>query len=210
MAIIQPSLPYEINALEPHISAQTLSYHYDRHHRGYVDKLNGIIANTPLESMELEPIIELARKTTRVSGVAKMDILNNALQAWNHAFLWESMSPNGGGKPDGRLIELIKEQYGDFDTFARLFREEATGLFGSGWVWLVEDRGKLNIVTSGNADSPVCTQLNPLLVIDVWEHAYYLDYQNDRKRYVDTFLSHLVNWRFAASNLQEHEAPKAA
>ena len=204
MAIKRSNLPYELNALEPHVSAQTLSYHYDRHHKGYVDKLNGLIQDTPYDGLALEQIIARARVN------ADMGVLNNALQAWNHAFLWESMSPNGGGKPDGRIKELIEDEFGEFAKFKEQFRDAALGLFGSGWVWLVDDHGKLRIITTSNADSPVGTDVKALLVLDVWEHAYYLDYQNERARYVDGFLDRLINWNFAAANLDVTEKIKAA
>lgn len=195
MTIKQEKLPYELNALEPHISAETMSYHYDRHHRGYIDKLNKLIKGSVYEGMELEDIIQKAREN------ADIDILNNALQAWNHTFLWNSFSPNGGRTPNGRIAQMVEDDFGDVDAFKDKFREEALGLFGSGWVWLVEDAGNLRIITSGNADSPVGTDLKPLLVLDVWEHAYYIDYRNDRARYIDSFLNKLINWDFAAANL---------
>lgn len=204
MTIEQSNLPYDSNALEPHISEETLSFHYGRHHKGYVDKLNGLIEGTSFADMSLERII--ARARTR----AEIDVLNNALQVWNHAFLWESMTPNGGGKPDGRIKEMVETHYGDLDAFRDEFRRAALGLFGSGWVWLVVDRGELRIITTGNADSPVGTRLVPLLVLDVWEHAYYLDYQNERKRYVDAFLDNLINWNFAAENLERTPEARAA
>ena len=204
MAINQTPLPYELEALEPYISAKTLVYHYQRHHKGYVDKLNELIKDTPYEGLALEQIIARARVG------ADLEILNNAMQVWNHAFLWESMSPNGGGKPNGRIKELIEEGFGDFARFRQKFRDAALGLFGSGWVWLVEDRGKLRILTTANADGPAATDLNPLLVLDVWEHAYYLDYQNERAHYVDGFLDRLINWKFAATNLQAADQRIAA
>ena len=204
MTIEQATLPYDTSALEPHVSKETLSFHYGRHHKGYIAKLNKLVKGTEFEKMSLEQVIDKAR--TR----AEIGILNNALQAWNHAFLWESMSPDGGGKPDGRIAKMIESQYGSFESFKEKFREAAVGLFGSGWVWLVVDRGELRIVATGNADSPVGTQLTPLLVLDVWEHAYYLDYQNERDRYIDTFLDHLINWNFAAANLEKTDNAKAA
>ena len=199
MKIVQEKLPYDFNALEPYISAETMSYHYDRHHRGYVDKLNKLIEGTALKGLELEDIIDRARAT------ANLDVLNNALQAWNHTFLWHSFSPNGGTVPNGRIAEMIDKDFGGIEAFKKKFREAALGVFGSGWVWLVEDAGMLRILTSGNADSPVMTRLKPLLVLDVWEHAYYIDYRNDRAGYIDTFLDKLINWDFAASNLVEAE-----
>lgn len=204
MAILQSNLPYDHDALEPHISAETLSYHYDKHHAGYVDKLNTAIKDTPYDELALEQIIDRARQR------GDIDILNNALQCWNHGFLWESMSPNGVSKPDGRIKEMIESGFGSVEKFMEAFRDAALTLFGSGWVWVVIDRGELRIVTTGNGDSPVCTHLTPLLTLDVWEHAYYLDYQNERKRYVDAFLSNLINWNFAAANLNLAETRQAA
>lgn len=204
MSIKQPNLPYDINALEPHVSAETLSYHYDRHHRGYIDKLNRLIEGTPFQSLALEQVIAKARIEARI------DILNNALQAWNHGFLWQSMAPNGGGEPEGRILEMITDEFGGIEGFSKEFLQAATGLFGSGWVWLVDDRGKLRIITTGNADSPVGTDATPLLVLDVWEHAYYIDYRNERKRYVETFLTRLINWKFAAANLEAQKKRRAA
>ena len=204
MTITQSTLPYEYNALEPHISAETLTYHYDRHHRAYVDKLNKLIDGTSYAGLPLEDIVTKAR-----DGAA-IDILNNALQAWNHAFLWESMSPNGGSIPEGRIKELVEESFGSLDAFRRQFRDAALSHFGSGWVWLVLDGAKLRILTTVNADSPIGTRMVPLLTLDVWEHAYYIDYRNERARYVDAFLDKLINWKFAAENLRELEARKAA
>jgi len=204
MTIMQSTLPYDQNALEPYISAETLSYHYDKHHRGYVDKLNKLIEGTPYAGLSLEDIVIKARED------AAIDILNNALQAWNHAFLWESMSPNGGATPDGRIKELVENSFGDLDTFRKRFRAAALSHFGSGWVWLVLDGPKLRILTTGNADSPIGTRMVPLMTLDVWEHAYYIDYRNERVRYVDTFLDKLVNWKFAAANLRNVETRKAA
>ena len=204
MTIMQSTLPYEQNALEPYISAETLSYHYDKHHRGYVDKLNKLIDGTSYAGLSLEDIVIKARED------AAIDILNNALQVWNHAFLWESMSPNGGSTPEGRIKELVEEKFGDVDTFRKRFKDAALSHFGSGWVWLVLDGPKLRILTTGNADSPVGTHMVPLMTLDVWEHAYYIDYRNERVRYVDAFLDKLVNWKFAAANLRDIETRKAA
>lgn len=197
MTIELSKLPYEQDALEPHISARTFSYHYGKHHLAYVNKLNELTANTPLADLTLEEIVDKARESSATG------ILNNALQVWNHAFLWESMSPNGGGSPEGRLREMIERDFGDVSSFKEQFAAAALARFGSGWVWLVQEGSKLSIVTSGNAESPMNTDSNPLLTLDVWEHAYYLDFQNDRKAYTDTFLEHLINWDFAASNLQD-------
>jgi len=204
MTIMQSTLPYEQNALEPYISAETLSYHYDKHHRGYVDKLNKLIDGTPYAGLSLEDIVIKARED------AAIDILNNALQVWNHAFLWESMSPNGGSTPEGRIKELVEESFGDLNTFRKRFKDAALSHFGSGWVWLVLDGPKLRILTTGNADSPVGTHMVPLMTLDVWEHAYYIDYRNERVRYVDAFLDKLINWKFAAANMRKVNSRKAA
>ena len=204
MTITQSTLPYDYDALEPYVSAETLSYHYDKHHRGYVDKLNKLIEGTPYAGLSLEDIVSKAREN------ADIDILNNALQAWNHAFLWESMSPNGGSVPEGRIKELIEEGFGDLQTFRDRFKEAALSHFGSGWVWLVLDGPRLRILTTVNADAPLGTHMVPVLTLDVWEHAYYIDYRNERARYVETFLDKLVNWKFAAANLREFEVRKAA
>ena len=204
MSIRQSPLPYELNALEPHISAKTMGYHYDRHHSGYVGNLNKLIEDTRFAKMDLETIISEARSDGNIP------VLNNALQTWNHAFLWESMSPSGGSKPEGRILERIEEDFGSFEAFRDEFRRKALGHFGSGWVWLVDDGFKLKVTTTADGDSPVATAMTPLLVLDLWEHAYYLDYQNERDRYIDTFLYNLINWKFAAANLATRETAKAA
>lgn len=196
MPIPESTLPYRYDALEPHISANTLRYHHDRHHNGYIGKLNGLIEDTDYEGLSLEDIIARAR------GESRMRILVNAAQSWNHAFLWESMSPSGETAPEGRIKNLVEESFGSVETFKSEFRDAALNLTGSGWVWLVEDRDKLRVIATINADTPVGTSMNPLLVLDVWEHAYYLDYQNLRADYVEAFLDKLINWKFAASNLR--------
>lgn len=195
MTIALPKLPYEQDALEPHVSARTLSFHYGKHHRGYVDKLNKLIDGTTYESLSLEDIITTARKN------ADIDILNNAAQVWNHTFLWASMAPTGAAKPNGQIKEMIEEAFGDLEHFKERFRKAALSHFGSGWIWLVQDGTDLRIITTGNADSPVGTLLTPLLTFDVWEHAYYLDYQNNRADYTNAFLDKLINWDFAAANI---------
>jgi Fe-Mn family superoxide dismutase len=188
-----------MDALEPHISTDTMELHYGKHHRGYVDKLNKLIEGTHFENLPLEQIIVSARDS------AEIDILNNAAQAWNHAFFWQSLSPSGQSDPDGRIRDLIEDEFGDIDKFKDEFRSAATSQFGSGWTWLVLDAGKLRIMSTTNADSPVGTHMTPLLTLDVWEHAYYLDYQNERARYVDAFLDTLIDWRFALDNVQVGE-----
>lgn len=204
MTIVQSRLPYAKDALEPHISARTLSYHYDKHHRAYIDKLNKKIAGTPFEQLSLEEIIPAARSK------GETDIFNNAAQAFNHTFFWESMSPNGDSTPEGRIAEMIESDFGDLEGFKTRFRKEAVSLFGSGWIWLVQDGAKLRILPTGNAETPIGMHMLPLLTIDVWEHAYYLDYQNERGRYIDTFLDKLINWKFAAAKLVDLRKSKAA
>ena len=196
-------LPFDKSALEPHMSSNTLSYHYDRHHKGYAKKLEKLVKETDYEELSLEDMIVKARKE------AQIDILNNAAQVWNHNFFWKSLAPNGG-KPDGPIKNLIEARFRDLDDFKDEFRSAAIGLFGSGWVWLVLDQGEISIITSSNADSPVGTDLVPLLTLDVWEHAYYLDYQNERAGFVDAFLDKLVNWDFATANLKSKSVGRAA
>lgn len=204
MTIALPRLPYEHDALEPHLSARTLSFHYDKHHRGYVEKLNKLIDGTPYEKLPLEDIISEARKN------ADLDILNNAAQSWNHTFLWQSMAPSGAEKPNGQIKELVEKSFGDLDSFRQRFRDAALSHFGSGWTWLVQDGLLLRILSTGNADSPIGTRTTPLLTLDVWEHAYYLDYQNNRAGYTDAFLDKLINWDFAAANLVDVAKGRAA
>ena len=189
-------LPWKDDALAPHISAQTISFHYGKHHAGYVDKLNKAVSSSAkYDNQPLEGVIQLASKHADDVGV-----FNNAAQAWNHAFYWRSMKPGGGGEPTGKLADAIKEGCGNFAAFKAQFAEAANGLLGSGWCWLVMDGGKLQIVRTSNADTPLTKGQKPLLVLDVWEHAYYLDVQNKRADYVTAFLEKLVNWDFAAQN----------
>lgn len=195
MAFQLPDLPYDRDALEPHVSADTLNYHYGKHHQAYVNKLNDAIADTNYAELDLVEII----RRSKANG--DTGIFNNAAQSWNHEFLWNSMAPDGGGKPEGRLAGLIDDAFGGLDGFREAFTKAATGQFGSGWAWLVLDGDKLAVTNTPNADNPLTTDQKALLTLDVWEHAYYLDYQNDRGGYVDTFLGKLVNWKFAAANL---------
>jgi Fe-Mn family superoxide dismutase len=191
MAIQLPALPYERDALQPHISAETLDYHYGRHHLAYVNNLNTLIQGTPQADASLEEII-------RTSSGA---VFNNAAQAWNHTFYWHSLSPNGGGKPGGRLAEAIDRAFGSFEAFKAEFDKSAIGNFGSGWTWLVQRAdGSLGIVNTSNAATPITGSDRPLLTADVWEHAYYIDYRNARPKYLEAFWQ-LVNWEFAAANL---------
>ena len=191
MAFELPPLPYSQSALEPYVSAETMNYHYGRHHAGYVANLNRMTSGTPWEGADLEKVI---------LG-AEGPILNNAAQIWNHTFYWQSMSPDGGGTPSGPVRAAIEEAFGSIDEFRRQFADAAVGLFGSGWTWLVADDCGLDIVQTANADLPLRHERQALLVVDVWEHAYYLDYQNARAAYVEAFLDHLINWEFAAENL---------
>ncbi len=200
MTIPFPALPYPIDALEPHVSARTLEFHHGKHHKAYVDKLNAAIAGTGYEGQTLESIIAASKKA------ADSGIFNNAAQAWNHTFLWNSMSPNGG-EPEGALADAINERFGDLTGFREKFKAAALGQFGSGWTWLVNRGGALEIISTGNAETPLTDDVVPLLTLDVWEHAYYLDYQNKRDAYIDAFLSELINWEFAAEN---YEADRAA
>ena len=191
-----PSLPYAQNALEPYVSTTTLSYHYGKHHQAYLDNLNKMVAGTAYEKLSLE---ELIRKTAEMPD--KVALFNNAAQVWNHTLFWQSMQPGGGGQPTSRLMEVIVRTFGTFDSFKNAFMAAAVGQFGSGNVWLVQDNDKVRVSKTANAETPVAYGQNALLVCDVWEHAYYLDYQNRRKDFVQNFLDHLANWKFAASKM---------
>jgi Fe-Mn family superoxide dismutase len=194
MTVRLPDLPYDRDALEPHISARTLEYHYDKHHRAYIDKLNEAIENTGYSGLSLEDMVAQSH------GASHSNVYNNAAQAWNHEFLWKCLSPEGGGDATGPLKEALQRQFGDLARFGEAFRRAATGQFGSGWAWLVLDKGELKVISTKDADNPLVNGQRPLLTLDVWEHAYYLDYQHDRARYVDIFLEHLINWKFASAN----------
>lgn len=197
MAFQLPPLPYAESALEPHISARTLQFHHGKHHKKYVDTLNELIAGSDLANQPLEDII---RATAKDSSKAK--IFNNAAQHWNHTFFWQCMAPSGtGGPPDGEMRTRIERDFGSYASFQKEFTAAAEGQFGSGWAWLVEDGGKLAITTTHDADLPLAHGQKALLTCDVWEHAYYLDYQNDRAGFVEVFLAKLANWRFAKDQL---------
>ena len=198
MAFELPPLPYPLNALEPHTSARTLEFHHGRHHQAYVTNLNNLLKGSPMESQSLEEII---RATHRDSSKAGM--FNNAAQVWNHTFFWNCMKPNGGGAPSGPVAQAIDRDCGGLDKFKDQFKAAAVGQFGSGWGWLAADGGKLKIVATPNAVNPLAEGQTALLTCDVWEHAYYLDYQNRRPDFVQTFLDHLVNWDFVAQNLSK-------
>jgi superoxide dismutase, Fe-Mn family len=192
---ILPPLPYDLQSLSPSISAKTLHLHHGKHHQAYIDNLNKLIDKTDLEKLTLEEII---KKTFTDS--AKVGIYHNAGQVFNHNFYWKSIKPHSGGSPTGKLLEQINKDFGSFEKFSQNFKEAGAKLFGSGWVWLVYDGKKLSILSTSNADNPLTKNLTPLLTMDVWEHAYYLDYQNERKKYVDAFVDHLINWEFVESN----------
>ncbi len=192
-----PALPYAQDALAPYVSGKTMSFHYGKHHQAYVDNLNKLIAGTPWTGQPLDTIIREA------AGAAdQAAVFNNAAQAWNHAFFWRSMKPGGGGRPAGRLMDLMGKSFGGFDEFKNAFLTAAVAQFGSGWVWLVQEGDGLKIVKTSNADTPMAHGQTALLTCDVWEHAYYLDYQNRRQDFVQAFLDHLANWEFAASQLK--------
>ena len=190
-----PPLPYAENALEPVISARTIGFHYGKHHQGYVNNLNKLVTGTPLADQPLEAVVKATANPDQTA------IFNNAAQVWNHTFYWNSLKPKGGGKPTGTLAEMIDKSFGGFEQFKAEFAKAATGQFGSGWAWLVKDGDKLAVVKTGNADNPLVHGQKPLLTVDVWEHAYYLDYQNRRADYVTAVLDGLINWDFAAQNL---------
>lgn len=195
MNVIVPALPYAIDALEPHISRRTLAAHHGQHHVAYVEKTRKLIESTALESASLESIVKTSHE------LEKPTLFNAAAQAWNHAFYWSSMDPLGGGDAKGAIAELIEASFGSQREFHEQFVATAGAYFGSGWVWLVLDGERLRIVATGNAGTPLVSTATPLLSIDVWEHAYYLDYQHRRLDYVKAFMAHLVNWKFASSNL---------
>lgn len=191
MSFSLPALPYELNALEPHISRETLEYHYGKHHKAYVDKLNLLIATeSAYQNKSLEEIIKNSTGP----------IFNNAAQIWNHTFYWSCLSPQGGSLPTGALAEAITQAFGSFDTFKEQFTQASINTFGSGWAWLVKNAdGKLAIVSTSNAQLPMTQNQTALLTCDVWEHAYYIDYRNSRPNYLEAFWN-LVNWNFVASN----------
>ncbi len=192
MAIELPPLPFERTALEPHISGETIDYHYGKHHKAYVDNLNKMIAGTEFESMPLEDIIRKSQGA----------MFNNAAQVWNHTFYWNCLKPNAGGEPSGKLADAIGKAFGSFDKFKEQFSDLAVKTFGSGWAWLVQRAdGGLALVSTQNAVTPLTSDDIPLMTCDVWEHAYYIDYRNARPKYVEAFWS-LVNWDFAASNMR--------
>ncbi|MEL6323666.1 MAG: superoxide dismutase [Pseudomonadota bacterium] len=199
MAFDLPALPYGRSDLAPHISEETLNFHYGKHHNAYVTNLNKLIDGTDHADAPLEDIINAA-----AGDASKAGLFNNAAQVWNHTFYWHSMKPGGGGKPTGKIAELIERDFGSYEAFADAFKVAGGGQFGSGWAWLVVKDGKLEIRKTPNAETPLTEAgVTPLLTMDVWEHAYYLDYQNARPKYMETFLGELVNWDFANQNLAD-------
>ena len=191
-----PPLPYAQDALAPVISAETLSFHYGKHHKAYVDNLNKLVAGTDLADTPLEKVIAATAGKPDKAGV-----FNNAAQIWNHTFFWNSLKPNGGGAPAGAIASGIETAFGSFDNFKKEFANAAMTQFGSGWAWLVADKGTLKVVKTPNAETPLTSGLTPLVTIDVWEHAYYLDYQNRRADFVSAVIDKLLNWEFANANL---------
>ncbi len=191
-----PPLPYDYNDLDPFITAKTLEFHHDKHHAAYVTNYNNLIKDTPYADQTIEEVIKAT-----YGDASKAGIFNNGAQAWNHTFYWNGMKKGGGGTPSGALADKITADFGSFDQFKEQFKTAATTQFGSGWAWLVLDNGTLKITKTSNADNPIAQGQTPLLTCDVWEHAYYLDYQNKRPDYVNDFLNSLVNWDFVAANL---------
>lgn len=206
MSFTLPDLPFGKTDLEPHISAETLDFHHGKHHNAYVTKLNELIADTDLADKSLEEIILATANSAEKAG-----IFNNAAQVWNHTFYWNSMKPNGGGEPTGALADKIKADFGSFEKFAEEFKNAGATQFGSGWAWLVLGQdGKLKVTKTPNAENPMTKGDKPLLTMDVWEHAYYLDFQNRRPDYMGAFLGSLVNWDFVAENLAQASQKAAA
>ncbi len=194
MTIILPELTYPKDALVPHLSEKTLDFHYGKHHNTYVANINKLIEGTDLANETLENIIKKTAGDSSKSG-----IFNNAAQVWNHTFYWHSMKPKGGGPPTGAIADKIKADFGSYDKFFEEFKSAGFTQFGSGWAWLILKNGKLEVTKTSNADTPIAHGLKPVLTVDVWEHAYYLDYQNRRADYLDAFIANLINWDFANS-----------
>ncbi|WP_427157051.1 superoxide dismutase [Aliinostoc sp. HNIBRCY26] len=197
MAFTQPPLPYAFDALEPYgMKAETFEYHYGKHHKAYVDNLNKLTEGTDLADKSLEEVIQISFKDPSKAG-----IFNNAAQVWNHTFFWNSLKPAGGGAPTGDLAARINQDFGSFDKFKEEFSNAAATQFGSGWAWLVDDGGTLKVIKTPNAENPLAHGKKALLTIDVWEHAYYIDFRNARPAFIKNFLDQLVNWDFVAENL---------
>jgi Fe-Mn family superoxide dismutase len=193
MSFELPPLPYAKDALSPHMSAETFEYHHGKHHQAYVTKLNELIHGKPEANKSLDEIVRTSEGT----------LFNQAGQVWNHTFFWNSMKPGGGGNPAGDLADAINRDFGGVDKFKDAFTQAAVGRFGSGWAWLVASGGKLSVTSTQNADTPLREGKTPLLTLDVWEHAYYIDYRNARPKFIEAYLDNLVNWEFAAANLRK-------
>jgi Fe-Mn family superoxide dismutase len=194
MAFELPPLPYDYNALEPYgMKAETLRFHHDKHHKAYVDNLNKLVDGTELADKSLEEVIKISFKDSSKTG-----IFNNAGQIWNHNFYWLGLKPSGGGEPTGKLGDKIKQDFGSLDKFKEEFSNAAATQFGSGWAWLIDDGGTLKVTKTPNAENPLAHGQKALLTLDVWEHAYYLDFQNARPAFIKNFLDHLINWDFVA------------
>jgi Fe-Mn family superoxide dismutase len=197
MAFQQPPLPYDFNALEPYgMKGETFEYHYGKHHKAYVDNLNKLTDGTELADKSLEEVIKASFKDASKAG-----IFNNAAQVWNHTFFWNSLKPAGGGQPSGALADKIDQDFGSFEKFQEEFSNAAATQFGSGWAWLIDDGGTLKVIKTPNAENPLAYGQKALLTLDVWEHAYYIDYRNARPAFIKNYLEQLVNWDFAADNL---------
>lgn len=197
MAFEQPPLPFAKDALEPYgMKAETFDYHYGKHHKAYVDNLNKLVEGTDLANKSLEEVIKATYQDSSKQGV-----FNNAAQVWNHTFFWNSLKPGGGGAPTGELAERINKDFGSYDKFKEEFSNAAATQFGSGWAWLVDDNGTLKVTKTPNAVNPIAEGQKPLLTLDVWEHAYYIDFRNARPAFIANFLDKLVNWDFVAANL---------
>jgi Fe-Mn family superoxide dismutase len=197
MSVTIPELPYKKGDLSPHISAKTLEIHHGKHHSTYVTNLNRLVEGTALAG---EPLDDLIKRTA--GSTEQIGVFNNAAQVWNHSFYWRSMRPEGGGAPTGRVARKIRSDFGGYDSFVEAFKEAALTQFGSGWAWLVMKDGSLEVMKTANADTPIAHGLRPLLTVDVWEHAYYLDYQNRRAEYLDAFVENLIDWEFVHANLE--------
>ena len=195
MAFTLPDLPFDRDALDPHLSAETLEFHHGKHHKAYVDKANGLIGDTDLEGASLVEVIKAAHQR------GDKPLFNNAAQIWNHSFFWQCLTPEGSSRPSGRLRDMISSDFGGEQQLLEQLAKESVNHFASGWGWLVLNNGKLQIMSLHDADTPVAHGMTPLLTIDVWEHAYYIDYRNDRARFVKTVLENIINWDFVAQNL---------
>jgi len=194
MSVTLPSLPFGTKALEPYISEKTLEFHHGKHHNAYVVNLNKLIEGTALDNDDLETIIKIS-----AADPAKTAIFNNAAQVWNHTFYWNCIAPGGGGNPNGKIADMIDAAFGNYETFLAEFKSAGATQFGSGWAWLVDNKGKLEVLKTSNAGLPLTSGLKALLTVDVWEHAYYLDYQNRRPDYLSIFTENLINWDFVNS-----------